>query len=523
MSRHSTGSAVRRKPDLKQLKSELARIERESKKLSEWRSVVEATIVAKATVAEEQGPMAKTSAKPKKKRPKKKFPLNIHKGTGYWCKKVNGKVFYFGRVADDPKGVAALEQWLREKDELYAGREPRDKLEGEATIELLCSKFLEHQEGRLKTKEIGLRTWQGYIDTCKNIEAGFGRQRTVANLTPEDFRKFRAKLAGTRKLQALKNEILRVRGVFKYGLKAKVISQPADYGMSFEIPPANAIERERNEHRNEHGDRMFEADEVRMLLDHLDGKTVVSARIDKKTKKPIKVPGRRNRSLRAMVLLAANCAFGQTDLSSVPTRAVDLEKGWVDFPRPKTGEPRRIPLWPETILAIGEWLKVRPKAKSAADSNLLFLTREGARLVKLHESGYHTDLIGQKFAKRLRLLGIKRPRLSIYGLRHGFETIAGETADQVAVDAVMGHKAPGMARLYRERIGDDRLSRVVNRVRDWLFPPTVRLGVQKSDPCDPTVPTPENAGQAGSNPGRDESANGSHRSPPGRKGRSGRK
>ncbi len=38
--------------------------------------------------------------------------LSIHKGTGYWCRKVKGRIFYFGKVADAPKGTAALEEWL---------------------------------------------------------------------------------------------------------------------------------------------------------------------------------------------------------------------------------------------------------------------------------------------------------------------------------------------------------------------------------------------------------------------------
>ena len=52
-------------------------------------------------------------ARPKPKLPRPDFPLRIHKGTGYWCKKVRGKVHYFGRVAHDPKGVAALEEMRR--------------------------------------------------------------------------------------------------------------------------------------------------------------------------------------------------------------------------------------------------------------------------------------------------------------------------------------------------------------------------------------------------------------------------
>ena len=46
------------------------------------------------------------------KKPSKDFPLSIHGSLGLWFKKVRGKFHYFGKVADDPKGQRALEQWL---------------------------------------------------------------------------------------------------------------------------------------------------------------------------------------------------------------------------------------------------------------------------------------------------------------------------------------------------------------------------------------------------------------------------
>ena len=36
-----------------------------------------------------------------------------------------------------------------------------------------------------------------------------------------------------------------------------------------------------------------------------------------------------------MILLGINCGFGQTDISSLHEKALDLEGGWVTFPRPK--------------------------------------------------------------------------------------------------------------------------------------------------------------------------------------------
>jgi integrase len=141
----------------------------------------------------------------------------------------------------------------------------------------------------------------------------------------------------------------------------------------------------------------------------------------------------------------------------------------VDFARVKTGVARRIPLWPETIAAIQAWLPQRPKAKDPADAKLLFLTCRGSRWVKLNATGSPADALGQEFGKVIHRLGLERSRRSFYALRHGFETVAGETADQIVVDVLMGHKVKGMAANYIERIGDDRRRRVVEHVRQWLF------------------------------------------------------
>jgi integrase len=379
-------------------------------------------------------------------RPRSDFPLRIHKGTGYWCKKVRGRVFYFGKVADDPNGAAALDKWLADKDDLLAGHEPSAKVDPNALrIGDLCNQFLAAKEALRDNGELNPRTFWGYHATCAGIVDAFGRDRAVTNLVPDDFRKLRGRLAKTRKAVALGNEIMRVRSVLKFAFDDGLILAPVKLGQAFGKPKPEVVDRQRNEHRAEHGIRMFEAHELRAIL------------------------AAAGQPLQAMILLAANCGFGQTDLSSLPISAVKLDAGWVDFPRPKTGVRRRIPLWPETVAAIREWIPQRPRSKDPADAKLLFLTCRGARWVKLNATGSPCDALGQEFAKVVAKLELKRSRRSFYALRHGFETVAGETADQIAVDVIMGHKIKGMAANYIERVRDDRLQRVVEHVRQWLF------------------------------------------------------
>src|SRR5687768_7405948 len=85
-------------------------------------------------------PHSSTLPAPKKHaKPRPDFPLFPHK-TGRWAKKVRGRFCYFGKVADDPKGEQALEAWLRDRDDLLAGRVPRNR-EGLLTVRDMVNQF----------------------------------------------------------------------------------------------------------------------------------------------------------------------------------------------------------------------------------------------------------------------------------------------------------------------------------------------------------------------------------------------
>jgi integrase len=122
-------------------------------------------------------------------------------------------------------------------------------------------------------------------------------------------------------------------------------------------------------------------------------------------------------------------------------------------------------LWPETIQAIQEVLAQRKEPKDKADADLVFITRCGDSWDK----DTSTNPISGETRKLVKALGINGHR-NFYTLRHTFRTVADETKDSVACDAIMGHETPHMSSAYRETISDERLKAVADHVRGWLFP-----------------------------------------------------
>lgn len=336
-----------------------------------------------------------------------------------------------------------------------AGRTPKSTPGDRPTVADLCNHFATAKELQRDAGDIANCTFAEYFATCKFVVKSFGRQRLVEDLAAEDFQALRADLARRYGVYKLSKEIQMVRTIFKYGLDAGLIDKPVRVGPTFK-KPASRIMRA---HRQANGHKMFEADQIRKIIDAA------------------------SQPLKAMILLGINCGFGNHDCGTLPRSALDFKAGWVNYSRPKTAIERRCPLWAETIEAIREAMKHCPKAKRQEYEGLAFLTKYGLPWAKdtsdspvakeFRKLLSSIDSTAAQDAKERRVkqpANIHRPGLGFYALRHTFETIGGESRDQVAVDYIMGHADVSMAAAYRERISDERLRNVVQVVRDWLFP-----------------------------------------------------
>jgi integrase len=373
--------------------------------------------------------LATNRTKPAKPRPD--FPLFPH-ATGRWAKKIRGQLHYFGPWADPD---VALAKYLAEKDALIAGRKPRSKEDTDAlTVFVLGNKFLNAKKALVESGELSERTWAEYREVCRLIVKVFGKFRRVEDIDADDFARLRKIMAKRWGPYRLGKFIQCIRSVFNYG--GALMKIRIDFGPDFKRPSKKTMRL----HRAAQGSRMFEADELRRIL------------------------AAAGMPMQAMILLGVNCGFGNADCGRLPISALDLEGGWVNFPRPKTGIQRRCPLWPETIDAIKESLAARPTPRAEEDQGLAFITATGRSWHK----AIADSPITKEMRKLLDSLDINGHR-NFYALRHTFETVAGESRDQVAVDAIMGHAKDDMASVYRERISDARLRAATEFVRGWLY------------------------------------------------------
>ncbi len=340
-----------------------------------------------------------TSAKPPK--PYDGFPLGAH-ASGSWCKKIQGVIHYFGpwgkrvngkleRLPDDG-WKAALELYQQQRDDLHAGRVPRAKREGALTLGYLRGRFLTAKSRALDAGEISRRTYFEYRATTDRLIEQFGERRQVDDITTDDFAALRADMAKRVGPVRLGNEIQKLRSVFKYGYEAGLIEKPVRFGTEFKKPSASVLRR----HRAANGKKLFEATELHTLINAAPAQ------------------------LKAMILLGVNCGFGNHDCATLPFAAVDLKTGWINYPRPKNGIERRCPLWPETIAALKDAIANRPKPQEEGADGIVFLTARGRPWL----SREIANPISVAIRDLMKTVGVHRPGLGFYTLRHTFRTVA---------------------------------------------------------------------------------------------------
>ena len=390
-------------------------------------------------------------AKPKK--PYAEFPLFAHQSK-QWAKKIKGRMWYFG-TWDNP--TAALEKYNAEVHEIQAGRDPRRTRghvsSGELSVYDMCNLYLARQQQRAKSGTVSSRHFSDCLRSCKLVTDHFGKFQSAAALKVADFQSFRASFPDTWGPTKVSNEISRIRSAFKWAADSELIPAMPNCGPDFRRPTKTVGRRDQQQRQAVRGGKLdFTAAEIRKLLKASSG------------------------WLHACILLGINGGMGNADCGRLSTTFLDLESGWYDLPRHKTGVDRRFQLWAETITAIRAAMSQRPIAKNDAHDKLCFITKHRTPVwwESTSEKGVTSfrDSITRAFTALCTTCDVARSQRGFYSLRRTFETVAGGSKDQVAVDVVMGHSDASMAAVYRQGIDDQRLIDVGQHVHKWLFSAT---------------------------------------------------
>ena len=191
--------------------------------------------------------MAKSTTAPAKSKavkPRPDYPLTPHRN-GCWCKKIRsdkypkGKLIYFGPLTDPQ---AALNLWLREKDELLAGHDSaevrsRDRsVSAGLTVKDAIDAYLDTKEKHAEAGQITRLHFGDLLALGKWLAAEIGATRSVESLRPDDFGQLRVALSKRYGPAALLRRMTGVRSIFKFAIDNELIARPVRYGTMFAPP-----------------------------------------------------------------------------------------------------------------------------------------------------------------------------------------------------------------------------------------------------------------------------------------------
>ena len=225
------------------------------------------------------------------------FPLYAHQ-SGQWAKKIKGRTHFFGVWADPH---AALTNYLRDKDDLEAGRRPRPHGPNKTlTVAQMVYGFLDAKKLAVECGEMEAASWTCYKGYGERLIRVFGPHTPVESLSADDFQRYRKDLQKTHKtLESLKGDLTKTKVFFNWagpGTHGRgYIERLPRYGDAMKVPSRRALLRE----KREQAQRVLGAEQIRRLLAETEAKYEGGVK------------------LRAMILLGVNCGFGNMDCAKL--------------------------------------------------------------------------------------------------------------------------------------------------------------------------------------------------------------
>jgi integrase len=359
-------------------------------------------------------------------------PLWLHPG-GQWTRKIRGKFHYFGRDLD-----IALKRWADEKDYLLAGR-PIPRTDSSPSVDQVCNAYLDMLRNKVRIGQMSA----GYLDTqvrcCEMLVDTVGKQTRLHFLSETDWTKLWVHLAEGVAPTTLSSRVLSVRTLAKFASKIGPVVRVPD---TFQVASSRQCDSYRAKKQDK---RFFSKEDIHKLL------------------------ANSTPAFKPILLLAINCGLPGSDIAEIQTDELhlDAQEVWLRITRTKTGTTRRFPLWPETVIAIKDYLKTKPLPLRQQDRDLLFLTGKRRSWRASSSGGGPTADCMAYLRKKAKL-----PNAEFYSLRRTFATVASKTRDLPTVRFLMGHKVGQKDILLKHYLAEpteSEIREVVNFVRSWLF------------------------------------------------------
>ncbi len=362
-------------------------------------------------------------------------PLFLH-GNGQWCRKVKGKAYYFGSDF-----AAALKRWADAKDHILAG-EPPPRKDGRATLAELANLYLADSRQRVKAGDVRADHTAQVKVVLDIIVGAVGGTAKPDLMTPAAWSKVRQAIAttktGKRTAQTtLKVRLAKCRAFINWCVKNKHVKS-VDTADALAPPAKRLIKRE----ENARGDRLWDPSDLQKVI------AAASA------------------EFRAVLLLGINAGMGSLDIAMLTRSQWKPGQEFLTCPRNKTGQKRRIWLWQETREALATAVAKRAEPARQRFADRLLLSGRGYPWSRVEAIGT-LDATRTPLAAAKAKAGVKVG--CFYDLRRSFRTAASEVCDLEAIDYCMGHAGEGEGATYLRKISDDRVKRVCEHVRSWLY------------------------------------------------------
>ena len=185
---------------------------------------------------------------------KRTFPLTLHP-TRQWCKRIRGKLYYFGVDKQ-----AAYERYLREAADLHAGRQRGISVPaGRMTIKDLANHYLAHQHERMTGRELA----PIHFRDCQSILRAFvdavGERTAVEELAPQLVHSYRTRLVKRYAPTAANRHIGAIKAMFNYGLDFGLIERGPNLRKALPKVPARRLRAFERATERANGGRIFSA------------------------------------------------------------------------------------------------------------------------------------------------------------------------------------------------------------------------------------------------------------------------